>query len=43
MFGVQLVSRIRETFGVKLTLRHIFTTPTVRELCEEIQRLRSAA
>lgn len=39
MFGVQLVARIREAFGVKLPLRHVFTAPTVRELSTEVQRL----
>ncbi len=39
MFGVQLVARIRETFGVQLPLRHLFTAPTVRELSNEVARL----
>jgi amino acid adenylation domain-containing protein len=42
MFGVQLVARIRETFGVKLPLRHVFTAPTVRELSNEVARLTGA-
>ncbi|MBV8147791.1 MAG: non-ribosomal peptide synthetase, partial [Candidatus Eremiobacteraeota bacterium] len=43
MFGVQLVARIREVFGVKLPLRQVFTAPTVRELSSEVARLISAA
>jgi len=42
MFGVQLVARIREVFGVKLSLRQVFNGPTVRELSNEVQRLISA-
>ncbi len=41
MFGVQLVARIRETFGVRLPLRDLFTAPTVRELSNEVARLMS--
>ncbi len=43
MFGVQLVARIRETFGVQLPLRDVFTAPTVRELSNEVARLISVA
>jgi amino acid adenylation domain-containing protein len=39
MFGVELVSRIRDTFGVKLTLRQLFTAPTVTALSAEIAQL----
>lgn len=39
MLGVELVSRIRDTFGVKLTLRQLFTAPTVAALSTEIARL----
>ncbi|HET6274860.1 MAG TPA: non-ribosomal peptide synthetase [Candidatus Cybelea sp.] len=42
MFGVQLVARIRETFGVKMPLRHVFSAPTVRELSKEVARLMRA-
>lgn len=42
MFGVQLVARIRETFGVRMPLRHIFSAPTVRELSKEVARLLGA-
>jgi amino acid adenylation domain-containing protein len=42
MLGVQLVAKIRDTFGVKLTLRQLFSAPTVAALAEEIGRLTSA-
>lgn len=38
MMGVQLVAKIRETFGVKLPLRQLFSTPTVAQLSQEISR-----
>lgn len=43
MLGVQLVAKIRDTFGVKLTLRQLFGAPTVNALCAEIRRLGSAS
>jgi amino acid adenylation domain-containing protein len=39
MLGVQLVARLRDVFGVKLSLRELFTAPTVAALSEEIERL----
>lgn len=39
MLGVQLVSRIREQFGVALTLRQLFGAPTVAALSGEVGRL----
>ncbi len=39
MLGVQLVARIRDVFGVKLTLRQLFTAPTVADLSTEVARL----
>jgi len=39
MLGVELVARIRDTFGVKLTLRQLFTAPTVAALSNEVARL----
>jgi acyl-CoA synthetase (AMP-forming)/AMP-acid ligase II/acyl carrier protein len=39
MLGVQLVARIRDAFGVKLTLRQLFSAPTVAALSAEVARL----
>jgi amino acid adenylation domain-containing protein len=36
MLGVELVARIRDMFGVRLTLRQLFTSPTVAALSAEI-------
>ena len=43
MLGAELVARIRDTFGVKLTLRQLFTAPTVAALAREVARLTEAA
>jgi amino acid adenylation domain-containing protein len=43
MLGVQLVAQIRDTFGVTLTLRQLFTAPTVTALSSEIARVRAPA
>ena len=43
MLGVQLVARIRDTFGVKLTLRQLFGAPTVAALAKEVSRLTTSA
>ncbi len=42
MLGVQLVARIRESFGVKLSLRQLFGAPTVAALASEVARLAAA-
>jgi amino acid adenylation domain-containing protein len=39
MLGVQLVARIKDLFGVKLSLRQLFTAPTVAALAAEVTRL----
>jgi amino acid adenylation domain-containing protein len=39
MLGVQLVSRIRQAFGVKLTLRQLFGGPTVAAVSAEVRLL----
>lgn len=39
MLGVQLVAQIRDRFGVRLTLRQLFTAPTVAALSAEVARL----
>jgi acyl carrier protein len=38
MLGVELVARIKDQFGVKLTLRQLFTAPTVAALAAEVAR-----
>ncbi len=38
MLGAQLVARIRDMFGVKLTLRQLFGAPTVAALSREVAR-----
>lgn len=43
MLGAELVARIRDTFGVKLTLRQLFTAPTVAALSVEVAKLTKAA
>jgi acyl carrier protein len=43
MMGVQLVAKIRDAFGVKLTLRQLFQAPTVASLSAEVARLAGAA
>jgi len=43
MLGAELVARIRETFGVNLTLRQLFTSPTVAALSAEVAQLTKAA
>lgn len=39
MLGVQLVARLKEMFAVKVTLRQLFTSPTVAALSAEVARL----
>jgi amino acid adenylation domain-containing protein len=39
MLGVQLVARIRDTFGVKLHLRQLFGAPTIAALSAEVEKL----
>lgn len=38
LVGTQLVLRVKERFGVTLTLRHLFTAQTVEKLSGEIER-----
>lgn len=39
LLGAQLIVKIRSAFGVDLTLRTLFDTPTIAELSREIERL----
>ncbi|HXN24875.1 MAG TPA: phosphopantetheine-binding protein [Candidatus Dormibacteraeota bacterium] len=39
LLGTQLIMRIRDTFGVDISLRTIFTQPTVAGIAEEVDRL----
>jgi amino acid adenylation domain-containing protein/non-ribosomal peptide synthase protein (TIGR01720 family) len=41
LLGTQLITRLRESFGVELPLRVIFERPTVRALSESLEALRS--
>ncbi len=42
MLGVQLVARIRDTFGVKLNLRQLFGAPTIAALSAEVEKISGA-
>jgi hypothetical protein len=39
LLGIQVIGRIKETFGVELPLYRLFEAPTVTELSSEIERL----
>ena len=39
LLGAQLIARIRENFGVEISLRTLFEEPTVRGMATEIERL----
>ncbi len=39
LLGAQLIARIREDFGVEVSLRSLFDEPTVRGMSTEIERL----
>jgi len=43
MLGVQLVARIRDTFGVKLHMRQVFGAPTIVALSAEVEKMLAAA
>ncbi len=42
MLGVQLVARLRDAFGVRLSLRQLFGAPTITALATEVARLSAA-
>jgi amino acid adenylation domain-containing protein len=39
LLGAQLIAKVRQDFGVKLTLRNLFGNPTVAGMAAEIERL----
>ncbi len=39
LLGTQLIARTREAFGVKLSLRSLFESPTIAALAAEVERL----
>ena len=39
LLGTQLIGRIREAFGIEVSLRTVFDSPTLAELSAEIERL----
>jgi amino acid adenylation domain-containing protein len=39
LLGTQLIARIQETLGVRLSLRNLFECPTVTALASEVERL----
>jgi amino acid adenylation domain-containing protein len=41
--GVQLIARLREAFGVELSLRSLFEAPTIAELSAHVSQLRADA
>ena len=43
LLATQLVSRIRDRFKVELPLRSVFETPTIAELSQKIESLRSSS
>ena len=42
LLGTQLIARVRNTFGVELSLRKVFDSPTAAELSDEIECLLSS-
>jgi len=39
LMGTQIIVRVADTFGVELTLRTLFESPTIRQLAGEVERL----
>ena len=42
LLGTQLIARVRDAFGVELSLRTLFDAPTIADLAAEIERARMA-
>jgi amino acid adenylation domain-containing protein len=42
LLGAQVIARLREAFGVDISLRSLFESPTVAELSAEVERLTAA-
>ena len=40
LLGAQLFARLRQAFGVDITLRSLFEAPTIAALAAELDRLR---
>jgi acyl transferase domain-containing protein len=43
LLAAQLIARVREVFGVRLPMRSVFDTPTVREMAAKVAQLQEAA
>jgi hypothetical protein len=39
LLGTQLIARVRDTFGVEITLRVLFDNPTVSGISTEVEKL----
>ena len=39
LLGTQLIARVRDTFGIELSLKSLFDAPTVAKLSEEVESL----
>jgi acyl carrier protein len=42
LLGAQLIAKVHQRFGVKLTLRNLFSNPTIAGMAAEIARLMRA-